>query len=118
MSLLHDLDSSPAALVHAVFQALKARTLSDRPLPTGHAGNKDGKGDCGNNNGPQLDHPPDQDDPPLPPPKQWCDGNKGGGQVNAKATKRAMAMAMRVASNKDGNGNSGKSDGDGDEIVG
>jgi hypothetical protein len=39
-------------------------------------------------------------------------GNKGGGQVKAEATKRAITMATRVASNDDGAGDGGKSDGD------
>jgi hypothetical protein len=42
-------------------------------------------------------------------------GDKGGGQVKAEATKRAITMATRVASNEDGTGNGGKSDGYGNE---
>ncbi len=41
-----------------------------------------------------------------PPPKWWCDGNKGGRQVKAKAMMTAMAMATRVTSNVEGNDNS------------
>ncbi len=45
----------------------------------------------------------------LPSPSEWrCNGNKGGGQVKAKATKRVMAMATRVASNNKDNGNGNK----------
>jgi hypothetical protein len=44
------------------------------------------------------------------------DGNKGGGQVAAMATKRAMATVMRVAGNKEGDGNGGKSHSNG--VVG
>jgi hypothetical protein len=55
--------------------------------------------------------------PPLPHPR-WRNGNKGGGQVKAEATKRVIAMAPRVASNDDGDSNGGKSDGDGDEGAG
>ncbi len=40
-------DSSPTTLVHAVYQALKACALSDRPLLAGPAGGKDGKGNGG-----------------------------------------------------------------------
>jgi hypothetical protein len=47
-----------------------------------------------------------------------CDGNEGGGQVKAEATKRAIMTATRVASNDDGNGDSGKSNGDGNEGAG
>ncbi len=43
-------------------------------------------------------------------------GDKGGGQAMAAATKRAMATAMRVAGNEEANGDCGKSDGNG--IVG
>jgi hypothetical protein len=46
------------------------------------------------------------------------DGNKGGRQVKAEVTKRAITMATRVASNDDGNGNGGKSNGEGDEGAG
>ncbi len=51
----------------------------------------------------------------LPSPlKQWYNGNKGG-QVKAKATKRAIATATRVASNNDGNVCGGKGNGNGEE---
>ncbi len=61
-------NSSPALSVQAVSWALKARVLLDRPLLASRAGSKNGKGDCGNDNGAKLDHAPDQDDPPLHPP--------------------------------------------------
>ncbi len=44
----------------------------------------------------------------LPPPKQWRNGNKGNGQVKAKATKRAMATAMMVGGNNKGNDDGNK----------
>ncbi len=47
-----------------------------------------------------------------------CDGNKGGRQVKAEATKRVIMMATRMASNDDGNGDGGKSNGDGNEGAG
>jgi hypothetical protein len=43
------------------------------------------------------------------------DGNEGGEQLTAMATKRAMAAATRLVVNKEGNGDSGKSNGDNDE---
>ncbi len=67
-------NSRPTALVHAVCQALKARTLSVQPLPAGPAGGKDGKGDSGNNDGnaggggQELDCALDRDGPSLLPP--------------------------------------------------
>jgi hypothetical protein len=66
-------NSSPTALVHAICRALKARTLSDWPLPAGLVGSKDGKGNSGDNNGNasgsgrELDCALDWDGPPLPP---------------------------------------------------
>ncbi len=60
-----------------------------------------------------MDYSPDRYGPPIPPPKQQRDGDKGGGQVLAKVTKRVMATVTRVASNDDGNDNDGKSNGDG-----
>jgi hypothetical protein len=45
-------------------------------------------------------------------------GNKGGGQLKAEATKRGITTAMRVASDEDGDGDGGKSDGDGNEGTG
>jgi hypothetical protein len=42
----------------------------------------------------------------LPSPSErQCNGNKGGGQVKARAAKRATAMATRMVSNNKGNGN-------------
>jgi hypothetical protein len=38
-----------------------------------------------------------------------CYGDKGGGQVKAEATKRAITTATRVASNDDGDSDGGKS---------
>jgi hypothetical protein len=35
---------------------------------------------------------------------RWHDGDKGCGQVKAKATKRAIAMATRLASDNEGSG--------------
>ncbi len=67
-------DSSPTTLAHAVYQALKARGLSVRPLPAGPAGSKDSKGDGGNNDGNargsgrESDCVPDWDGSPPPPP--------------------------------------------------
>ncbi len=67
-------NSSPTVLVHAVCQALKARTLSNRPLLTSPVGSKDGKGNGGKDNGDtgggsqELYHPRDQDGPPLSTP--------------------------------------------------
>jgi hypothetical protein len=43
------------------------------------------------------------------------DGNEGGRQATATATKRVMAMATRVVGNKEGNGDGGKSNSNGDE---
>jgi hypothetical protein len=60
-------NNSPATLVHAVFQVMKASNSLDWPLPGGQAGGKDGKGDCCNDDGMKLDCAPDQDFPPLPP---------------------------------------------------
>jgi hypothetical protein len=59
-------DSSPAVSASAVCWALKACVLLDQPLPAGHAGSKDSKRDCGNNNKAKLDRALDQDDPPPP----------------------------------------------------
>jgi hypothetical protein len=61
-----------------------------------------------------LDCTPDRYGPLHPAPR-WRDGNKGGRQVTAEATKRVTAMATRVTSNDNCDGNSGKSDGDGNE---
>jgi hypothetical protein len=47
-----------------------------------------------------------------------CNGDKGGGQVKAEATKSAITKTTRVASNEDGTGNSGKSNGNGEEGAG
>ena len=44
-------NSSPAALVHTVCQAMKPRALLDRPLPAGCPGGKGGKGDGSNDDG-------------------------------------------------------------------
>jgi hypothetical protein len=44
-------NSSPTASAHAICRALKACTLLDQPLPTSLAWAKDGKGNCGDNNG-------------------------------------------------------------------
>ncbi len=104
-------NSSPTMLAHAVCQVLKACTSIDRPLLAGPVGSKDGKGDGSNNNGKaggggqELDCAPDWDGSPLPPPYQWHNGNKGGGQVKAKVTKWAMVTATRVVSNNKGNSN-------------
>jgi hypothetical protein len=98
-------NSSPTALAQVVCWALKAHASSDRPLLAGRLGSKDSKGDGGNNNGnadsggQELDSTPDWDGPPPPPPLRHCDNNKGGRQVKAKATQRAIAIATRVASN-------------------
>jgi hypothetical protein len=54
-------------------------------------------------------------DLPSPPPPRRHDGDKGGRQVKAEATKRAIATASRVARNEDGNGNGGKSNGNGNK---
>jgi hypothetical protein len=48
----------------------------------------------------------------------WHDGDKGGGQVKAEATKRAITTATRVVSNDHGDGTGGKSDGNGDKGAG
>jgi hypothetical protein len=58
----------------------------------------------------------DQDGPPLPSPTQRRNGDKGGRQMKAMATKRAMTMATRVASNDNGDGDSGKSNGKGNKV--
>ncbi len=55
--------------------------------------------------------------PPLPHLRQR-DGNEGGRQVKAEATKRAITTATRGASDIDGIGDGGKSDGNGDEGAG
>jgi hypothetical protein len=44
-------NSSPTTLVHAISRALKANASLDRPLPASLVGNKDVKGDGGNDNG-------------------------------------------------------------------
>ncbi len=44
-------NSSPTALAHAVFRALKARASLNQPLPAGPAGGKDSKGYGGDNYG-------------------------------------------------------------------
>jgi hypothetical protein len=65
-------NSSPTALAHTIFRALKDRALLVRPLPAGPTGGKDGKGDGGNNNGNaggggwELDRAADWDGPPPP----------------------------------------------------
>jgi hypothetical protein len=102
-------NSSPTMSALTVFWALKSHALLDQPLLASPVGGKDGKGNCGSNNGTKFDHAPDLDDPPLPPPEQWRVCVKDGGQVKSKATKRAMAMAIRVAIDDNGNGNGGKS---------
>jgi hypothetical protein len=40
-------------------------------------------------------------------------GDKGGGQATAMATKRVMAMATRVVRDKQGNSDGGKNNGNG-----
>jgi hypothetical protein len=51
----------------------------------------------------------------LPNKEGDGNGNKGGRQAMATATKRVVVLVMRVAGNKEGNGNSGKSNGYGDK---
>ncbi len=64
-----------------------------------------------------MDCTPDWYGPSLPHLMRH-NGNKGGGQVKAEATKRAITTATRVVSNDDGNGDGVKSNGDGDEGAG
>jgi hypothetical protein len=66
-------DSSPTALAYTVCWALKACGSLDQPLPASHVGNKDDKGNGGDNDGnaggsgQELNCAPDRDGPPLPP---------------------------------------------------
>jgi hypothetical protein len=67
-------NSSPTALVHAICRVMKARTLSDWPLPADCVGGKDSKDDGGKDYGGasgigrELDCTPDWDGPPLSSP--------------------------------------------------
>jgi hypothetical protein len=107
--------SSPAMSAHAVYQALKAHTLLDRPLPASCAGGKGGNDD-GGTIGSSHSWIAHWIGMVLPlPPEQRPYGNEGGRRVKAKATKRVIAMATRAACNDDSKGNGGKSDGDGDK---
>ncbi len=108
-------DSSLTTFVHAVFWALKAHALLDQPLLACCTGGKDGKGNCGDNNGTKLDRAQDWNDPPLLHPKQRWDGVEDAEQVKSKTTKRAIATAMRVVSNNNSNGDGGKSNGNGNK---
>jgi hypothetical protein len=108
-------NSSSATSAHAICQALNARTLFDSPskpvvreakaatmmvAPVAAA-------TIGSHARLVWSSPP--------PLEQWRNSNKGGRQVKAEATKRAIATATRVASNDNGNGDGGKSNGNSDE---
>jgi hypothetical protein len=54
----------------------------------------------------------------MPTAVRRRNGDEGGGQLKAEATKRVITTATRVASNDDGDGDGGKSDGNGDKGAG
>jgi hypothetical protein len=54
----------------------------------------------------------------MPTAARRRNGNEGGGQLKAEATKRAITTATRMASNDNGDGVSGKSNGDGKKGAG